>query len=113
MDEHYLLAAARYIELNPVRAKLTVDPREYAWSSAAAHIEGCDDALVVVNPLLEIVNDWQGFLAGGISDEEYKVLRKHERTGRPLGNTKFIARWEEKLGKALIPQKGGRPKKKN
>jgi putative transposase len=54
-------------------------------------MEGCDDALAVVSPLLEIVNDWQGFLAGGISDEEYKTLRKHERTGRPLGNTKFIA----------------------
>jgi putative transposase len=112
MDEHYLLAAVRYIELNPVRANLTADPREYPWNSAAAHIEGCDDTLVVVNPLLKIVN-WQGFLAGGISDEEYKILRKHERTGRPLGNTKFIARLEEKLGKALIPQKGGRPKKKN
>jgi putative transposase len=70
---------------------LTADPGEYAWSSAAAHIEGCDDAVVVVNPLLKIVNDWQGFLASGISDEEYKVLRKHEGTGRPLGNTEFIA----------------------
>jgi putative transposase len=63
--------------------------------------------------LLKIVNDWQGFLAGGISDEEYKILRKHERTGRPLGNTKFIARLEEKLGKTLKPQKRGKPKNKN
>ena len=64
-------------------------------------------------PLLKIVDDWAGFLAGGVSDEEYKTLRKHERTGRPLGNTKFIGRLEEKLGKALIPQRGRRPKKKN
>ena len=90
MDEHYLLAAARYIELNPVRAKLTIDPGEYPWSSAGAHIEGCDDALVVVTPLLKIVDDWAGFLAGGVSDEEYKILHKHERTGRPVGNTKLM-----------------------
>ena len=113
MDEQYLLAAARYIELNPVRAKLATDPKKYPWSSAAAHIEACDDALVVVAPLLKIVDDWMGFLAGGVSDEEYKALRKHERTGRPLGNTSFIGRLEEKLAKRLIPQKGGRPKKKN
>jgi len=37
MDEQYLLAAARYIELNPVRAKLTKNPEDYPWSSAAAH----------------------------------------------------------------------------
>jgi len=113
MDEQYLLAAARYIELNPVRAKLTADPQKYPWSSADAHIKGCDDALVVVKPLLRIVDDWRKFLTGGISDEEYKTLRTHERTGRPLGNTKFILRLEEKLGKVLTPQKGGRPKKKN
>ena len=26
---------------------------------------------VVVTPLLKIVDDWAGFLAGGVSDEEY------------------------------------------
>ena len=41
LDGQYLLAAARYIELNPVRAKLTKHPRVYPWSSAAAHIKGC------------------------------------------------------------------------
>ena len=46
------LAAARYIELNPVRAKLTTNPGEYPWSSAGAHIEECDDALVV-DPIAE------------------------------------------------------------
>jgi len=37
MDEDYLLAAARYIGLNPVRAKSTVDPGESPWGSVAAH----------------------------------------------------------------------------
>jgi putative transposase len=69
--------------------------------------------LVGVTTLLKMVHDWQGFLASGVSDEEDKILLKHERTGRPLGNTKFMARLEAKLGKALMPQKGGRPKKKN
>jgi putative transposase len=38
MDDNYLLQAARYIELNPVRAGLVDRPEDYPWSSAASHI---------------------------------------------------------------------------
>ena len=31
MDEPYLLAAARYVELNPVRAKLVKTARQWPW----------------------------------------------------------------------------------
>ena len=111
MDEKYLLAAARYIELNPVRAKLVADAAEYPWSSARAHIRGIDDGFVAVAPLLTLVDDWQSFLTGGLSEDEYETMRKHERSGRPLGNKIFIDEMEGKLGKILTPKKGGRPKK--
>jgi len=45
MDEPYLLAAARYVELNPVRAKLAEQARQWPWSSAKAHLSGRDDKL--------------------------------------------------------------------
>ena len=40
MDEPYLLAAARDMELNPVRAKLVVRAEDWPWSSARAHLLG-------------------------------------------------------------------------
>ena len=40
MDEPYLLAAARYVELNPVRAKLVEHARQWPWGSAKAHLKG-------------------------------------------------------------------------
>jgi len=40
MDEKYLLAATRYVELNPVKAGLASTPEGYRWSSAKAHMEG-------------------------------------------------------------------------
>src|SRR3954469_23445629 len=46
MDEAYLLACARYVELNPVRARLARRARDWPWSSARAHIGGKDDGLV-------------------------------------------------------------------
>lgn len=45
MDEHYLIATARYIELNPVKAGLVKKPEEYRWSSARAHLQGEDEFL--------------------------------------------------------------------
>ena len=111
MDEKYLLTAARYIELNPVRAGLVSIPEEYPWSSAKAHMKGRNDDLVKVQPLLRMVDDWRQFLSGDVSDEEYQLLQRHERTGRPLGSTSFIEQLENKLSRILTPQKGGRPKK--
>ena len=51
MDESHLLAAARYVELNPVRARLAAAARDWPWSSARAHLAGRDDGVVQVKPL--------------------------------------------------------------
>ena len=45
MDESYLLACTRYIENNPVHAKLVERLEDWAWSSACAHIKGKNDQL--------------------------------------------------------------------
>ena len=37
LDEPYLWAAIRYVELNPVEATLAASAENYRWSSAAAH----------------------------------------------------------------------------
>jgi len=107
LDEKYLLAAARYIEQNPVRAGLAARPWEYPWSSAAAHVSGRDDSLVKVSLLLELVGDWKAFLSMGASEDEIKQLRRHERTGRPLGSERFLGAVERQLGRTLRRGKPG------
>ena len=37
MDKSYLLKAAAYVELNPVKANMVSLPEEYRWSSVHAH----------------------------------------------------------------------------
>ena len=98
MDEQYLLASARYVELNPVRAKLVKRAEEYPWSSAAAHLNGENDILVNVEPMSAMVGDWKQFLSS-TSDNELDAIRKHERTGRPLGGDNFFSLLEEKIGR--------------
>ena len=113
MDNKWLLAGARYVELSPVRAKLARRARDWRWSSVRAHLAGRDDALVRVGPLLERVDGWAAFLSEGLKEEEREAIGKGERTGRPLGTAAFVKRLEKKLGRTLARQKPGpKPRKK-
>ena len=112
MDERYLIACVRYIETNPLRAGLAKKPEDWPWSSAAAHIKRENDRFVNVTPLLQMITgDWGEFLSSARAEKDTEVLRKHERTGRPLGGEKFIDRLEVTLGMSLKPQKPGRKPK--
>ena len=107
MDERHTRAAARYIEMNPVRAGLVQRAGDYPWSSARAHLLGRDDALATVAPLLQGVSDWRAFLATAAQAEESDQIRAHETTGRPLGADGFIDQVEKALGRILRPRKPG------
>jgi len=107
MEGNHLLATARYIELNPVRAKLANHPGDYGWSSCKAHLSGKDDKLVKVEPLLKIVSDWKNFIREPVSEFEMESIRKHERSGRPLGDDLFVDRLESVTGRHLRKKKPG------
>ncbi|MBI5870656.1 MAG: transposase [Actinobacteria bacterium] len=112
MDDSHLLQAARYIELNPVRAGLVGRPEEYPWSSAAANIQNRADRLVARPSLpLIVAGDWSRFLdaeaENDIPLELAGILRKHERTGRPLGGDSFIQQLEQETGRMLRKGKPG------
>lgn len=106
MDARHTLAAARYAELNPVRAGLAA-AGDWAWSSARAHLEGRDDDLVTVRPLLDQQPDWGAFLAAKLSENELETLRAGERLGRPLGSPAFVKDLETRTGRPLAPGKRG------
>jgi putative transposase len=107
MDEFHLLATARYVEMNPVAANLCYLPEDWKWSSAIAHLTGTDDGLVRVQPMLDRVDDWKSFLSSYIETEPVNMIRKHSRTGRPLGNNSFVNHLEELTGRKLRPRTRG------
>jgi len=111
MDEQYLLAAVRYVEMNPVRATTVKQADDYPWSSAVAHLSGGDDGLVKVGPMLDRVSNWQAYLDSGLDDQTLNLLRKHTNTGRPAGSEPFIDKLEQMAGQILRPlQRGRKPK---
>jgi putative transposase len=108
MDEKHLVAAARYVALNPVRARLVERPQDWRWSSVHAHLSGRDGKLVKVAPVLDRVGDFRTFLAADFDeDAEFGPLRRSETTGRPLGAADWIARLEADAGRPLTPHRRG------
>ena len=49
-NDSYLLECGRYIERNPVRAKIVEDPAEYAFSSYARYAFSKTDKLIITSP---------------------------------------------------------------
>ena len=111
LDEAHLYSATRYVELNPVRAGMVAEAGQYPWSSAAAHLAGRADVLVKVQPLLDRFGDWRRLLEPVPPDDVVSVMRRHERTGRPLGSAAFVAELEGRLGRTLSPKRPGRKRK--
>jgi putative transposase len=113
MDDAHMMACARYIELNPVRAHLAPTPEAWKWSSARAHLGGEADGLTAVAALGDQVDDWRQFLDAGLDADTLAAIRAGERTGRPLGSAAFIGTLEARTGRRLARQKPGRkPAKK-
>lgn len=111
LDERHLYAAVRYVERNPVRAGIVVKAWDYPWSSARSHVKGATDLLVEHSFLEETINNWEEYLSQKDEGESQELLRKHGRTGRPLGKEDFIKNLEIKTGRVLIKRKPG-PKPK-
>jgi putative transposase len=109
MDERHLIACARYVELNPVRAGLVERPEDWAWSSAPAHLGLTRDGLTDTAPLLDRIPQWGALLESGLHDEEREAIRASERSGYALGGRGFLDRLSEQTGRPVIPKPRGRP----
>ena len=108
LDERHLLTATRYVEMNPVRAKMVILPWEYHWSSAAYHAGLLEsDPLVKDRSMMGLVREWREYLLGG--EEQEDEIRLATRTGRPAGDQRFVSAIEGITGRDLSMGKPGRP----
>lgn len=110
MAEAHLMVAMRYVELNPVRARLAKRAEQWPWSSARAHVEGKEDGLTDLSALSGIARNWRALLLRGLEagdDEIAETIEAHQRTGRPWGDAEFVKRLEEQTGRMLTRRKPG------
>jgi putative transposase len=108
LDERHLLAAARYVELNPVSAGMVRDAGDYPWSSARFHLGlNTRDALVRDKTLMGLIENWAEYLQGNDEPSIQTTLLRGIRTGRPAGSEQFIEMIERLTGRELVIRKAG------
>ena len=107
MDESHLVSAVCYVSLNPVRARLVARAEDWSWSSVRAHINGADDGLVTVRPVLDPIPHFAEFLST-TEDQDFGDLRLAEGSGRPVGTPDFVTALERLLGRPIARRAPGR-----
>ena len=84
------MAAARYVALDPVRARLVEPAADRRWSSVGAHLLGRDDGLVSVAPLIERCGGrFADLIETAPSVEALSALRAAERSAARLACQPF------------------------
>jgi putative transposase len=113
LDPAHLYRAIRYVERNPVRAGLVRKAWEWSWSSAKEHVTAMK-GLISLADISEFikVDDWKKYLSQ--DDEEYNEgLRKHTRTGKPIGEVHFLKQLEKILNISFSSGPGRSKKSKS
>jgi putative transposase len=103
MDEPHLLAAARYIALNPVVAGLVSRAEDWPWSSTRAQLAGEDDELAggaVARTDPRFCRTSRHADRRGDDDPD----RAGPTIGRPLGRPEWIAMLEPARPPFSAPQ---------
>jgi putative transposase len=100
--DSYLFECMRYIELNPVRAAMTVHPRKFPWSSYRANAQGRPDPLITPHELYcglgvnqnACTEAYRAMVEHPLQPETLDLIRQCTNKGWALGGTQFSARLE-------------------
>jgi putative transposase len=95
LDAAHLEETLRYVDLNPVRAGLSIAAWEYPWSSARAHcVESTVDPILDLNWIARVDGwdhtGWSESLGSAIPQEHWIAVRHATHTGEPLGSREFV-----------------------
>ena len=104
-SERYFLVCSRYLDLNPVRAKMVNHPGEYPWSSCSVYAEGVANALITAHPLYSQLGTstesrcaaYRALFSNLIGEADFAALRVATETGTVLGNEHFRTEIEATL----------------
>lgn len=116
-SDGYLLRCARYIDLNPVRARMTAEPASYRWSSCAALCGLRDDPLLTLHPAQQVLGTddagraaaYRALLRECIPEDELASVRLYLQQQRAWGRDDFRAMVEAKTRRFAGTRPAHRP----
>ncbi|MEP1741926.1 MAG: hypothetical protein ABJI92_10685 [Kangiellaceae bacterium] len=117
-SENYLLVCYRYIELNPVRAKMVKRPEEYKWSSHPVNIGSKKSELITPHEVYkrlarteeERFKVYKTLFQEELANIQIESIRAATNRGLLVGSEKFKGEIEKLIGQSLSQNPVGRPK---
>ena len=114
--EAYLLACCRYVELNPVRARMVSYPENYRWSSYSERngdlipnwLDDHPCYLSLGKTQGERWNRYKRFVCNSIPEDEWNFIRQAVQRGQLTGNTVFIDEVEHITGRRIEHRSPGK-----
>lgn len=118
--ETYLLACMAYIDLNPVRAGLVAEARDYPWSSHGHYVGLRSDKLVTPHPLFWTLGNtpfareaaYADMVGVGVSASQQAALTESALSGWALGDADFLADLQKRTERRVVKARVGRPPRK-
>jgi putative transposase len=113
--DEYLLACCRYVDLNPVRARMVSAPRDYLWSSYKAKVGLSDTGWLDMDPCYLSLADaqpercerYRKFVDSGVPDGEWELIREAVGRGQLTGNSRFVDQVEGIIGRRIEHRRPG------
>lgn len=115
--DNYLLACGSYVELNPVRAGMVKEPKEYKWSSYNAYAYGKPDEIVDKHPIYRVLSNdekerlkkYRIFVMGMLKNKN--AMKGEMEKHVVYGNEEFVAGITKGFNIEGIIKPKGRPRK--
>jgi putative transposase len=116
-SELYLLTCYRYIEFNPLRARMVAEPDAYRWSSHRHNALAQPDGLITEHEVYRALGTsatdraiaYRAICAESISEDELIVIRAHLEQERAFGSRRFQDEIEANLARCAHLRGPGRP----
>lgn len=118
--QDYLLACYRYIELNPVRARMVESPELHSWSSYPSNALCRADPLLIAHPCYQSLGPdqqsraaaYQAIVREALPDDTVQEIRLYLQQQRALGTDGFRSMVEAKTRRFAGTRPAPRPPKR-
>jgi len=110
LDDEYFLNALRYVEQNPVKARMVKHAWNYKYSSVKYRIKEIKEDMLLSNyKMINEIKDYKVFLE---ENTDSRFVREKTHTGKPCGNKMFYEKIKAITGNDYSSKKPG-PKVKD
>ena len=108
----YLQQLIRYVEQNPLRAKLVKKAEDWRWSSLWRRDKGNQKEKQLLSKLpIELPEDYLDFVNTISNEELLKTIYTSVKKGKPFGSEDWMSKIVKKFGLESTLREVGRPKK--